>query len=417
MTTEHAAALPPPVLGAFSDTLEHEAPRSTEEEVKDHVRDPVDVRNLAKVLRVIGAVAIIAAAVVCLFKQWPNGDDIRRYATLLGFTALLPIAAFFCGLRIQEKKGARTLLGLAITVLPVHFAVLGGLLYSRFAMDATTGSVPAFALWVAPSDTTALATTGVALVLLAPLAFVSYLTFARGQALRLTLACVGLNLLLLIPMRDSHVVAGLVVGMVGALSVMETRLWRSQSRLTTVEGRWARATLWLPLLFVVGRGLHLYAVSRLLSSVLWGAGAFLLFSGAPALARKRWVQAGLQILSTGPAAVSWGLMVTFLDRQYGLPREVLLPLATLPFAVLLTAMSLFCRSSGCGYRRAAAVIALAGAGMNLLMYPGALASACCLFVAVTGLTYGFIAEQKLIFVAGLAAAVLAFVHYIHAAIR
>ena len=106
---------------------------------------------LPRLLRLLGAGIVFACAAIFLFQRWGVGNDIQRYLYLLGFTALLTAGGFFCGLKLKESKGARTLLGLTLMVTPVNFAVLGGLLYSQFAMGTFSPNMPTFATWLAPT--------------------------------------------------------------------------------------------------------------------------------------------------------------------------------------------------------------------------------------------------------------------------
>ena len=121
-------------------------------EVNDSRTSPFDQATLLpKMLRALGAIIITACASIFLFQKWGLGNDIQRYFFLLGFTIVLTAGGFFCGLKLNESKGARTLLSLTIAIAPVNFVVLGGLLYSQFAIGGGLHFLPSFATWVAVS--------------------------------------------------------------------------------------------------------------------------------------------------------------------------------------------------------------------------------------------------------------------------
>ncbi len=107
---------------------------------------------MTRILRGVGAVVLMASASTFLLQSWSSGTDIQRYCTLLGLTAVLSLTGFFCSLGIRENKAARTLLSLTLALIPIHTAILGGFLYSRFALDIRLAKIPSLSVWVAPSD-------------------------------------------------------------------------------------------------------------------------------------------------------------------------------------------------------------------------------------------------------------------------
>jgi hypothetical protein len=116
-------------------------------------------------------------------------------------------AGLVCGLSIRESRGARTFLALVVASVPVHFAVLGGLLQSQFPLDSTlTGNAP----WNVDSPVTAVWLAGLGVMTLIPLTWLSMLTLVRPHARRLTLTFIAVNMALLLPVRDPGSVAWLV---------------------------------------------------------------------------------------------------------------------------------------------------------------------------------------------------------------
>ena len=161
---------------------------------------------LTKLLRGAGAMLLLSSAATFLLQRWNAGDDIWRYSLLLVQTVVLELSAILCAARIRESRGARTLFALSLAMLPAHFGVLGGLVYSRFSWDHAATELPIHVRWVAPSPESALMTLGVALVLLAPMAYFSLLSLVRAEARRLLGLLFALNALLLVPVRNPSIV-------------------------------------------------------------------------------------------------------------------------------------------------------------------------------------------------------------------
>jgi hypothetical protein len=401
LTTEHLEAV---TAAPIPTPQECEGDVPSAPAVAPERSDGDKIRALSQILRVLGAVVLIASASTFLIQRWEGGNDIQRYLTLLAHTAMLSVAGFFCGIGIKESKGARTFLGLVLAEIPIHFGVLGGLLYSRFAWDGMAQQIPSYASWVAPSPGAALLTAASALALLLPLSYVSFLALARSQAKWLTAIYVAVNAALLIPLREPSAIAALVAILVAGLSVHEIRHLRREASLQTVEGGFIRAMLAAPLALMIGRSLQLYDLSAVFVGVLWASGAFLLFAVAPTLTTRPRIRAALQALSAVPAAVAWACFTIAIAEALDLGLLALIPLFTLPYAGILCGMSLLCAGWDAWYRRVAAFTALAGVAAPAVLAPSLASSFLCLVVAVGTLIYGYLVEQKTIFFAGVAAA-------------
>ncbi len=357
---------------------------------------------MLQILRALGAIIIVAAASIFLFQHWGVGSDVQRYLLLLAFTGILSVGGFFCALQLKESKGARTLLGLTLAVTPVNFAVLGGLIYSRFSWDDAFLSVPGYATWVAPSPTSALLTAAGALLVLAPLCYLSFLSLARHQAKLLAGGFFLSNLALLFPSRQPNWIGVMAALLVIGLTCFEVRRFAKEASLKTFEGRFSRLLLWVPPAMLIGRTFHLYAPTQLFTACLLAASAILGFVFLPPLARKDSTKRLLQGLSMVPASCSLISLADLFYRAFSLSSQWTIPLCTLPTAVLLVAASWYAIGSGTGYRRAAALIALAGTSVNLLIFPGLTSSLVCLITALAILICGFMVEQKIMFFSGAA---------------
>ncbi|MDH3997356.1 MAG: hypothetical protein OET90_00820 [Desulfuromonadales bacterium] len=372
---------------------------------------------LPRILRMLGAGIIFSCASIFLFQRWGGGNDVQRYLLLLAFTSVLTAGGFFCGLKLQESKGARTLLGLTLAVTPVNFAVLGGLVYSQFAIGWGGANVPSFASWVAPSPAAALTVAVFGAVALAGLCYISFLTMGRKQVKSLT-ACFFLsNLALLIPTRHPDAVGLLVLSIVIALTCCELRYFRNEVTLNTFEGRFVRLLMWVTPLLLAGRTGYLYNSSELFTGFVLATAAWLGFIFLPMLTTRTPIQKVLQVASACAGAASWICFADVILRTISLKSSWSLPFVTLPIALLLLILSRYAIGGGVGYRRSAAVVALVGGTTNLLIFPGLSASFICMITATSILVYGYVAQQRILFFTGIAGVVFGLGHHLKFALN
>ncbi len=360
-------------------------------------RTPIEYLTL--LLRTLGALIVLSSAAVYLFPHWQKGDDVERYMMLLGVTLVLSVAGFFCSLKLKENKGARTLLGLSLGVMPVHFAVLGGFLYSQFS---TVGllNLPQYATWIAPSPTSALALTGGALFLLTPIAYLAFMVMARNHAGQLTGLFLLVNAVLLIPMRTADPVALLSIGLVLILLEGDRRWFHQNSQMKTLEGIYSRALLVVPLGILIGRSLAHYPVTDFLIGTLLGLIALVLFVGVPRLVDNGDWAVLAQGTAVVPAALSWLVLSVEIGGAVNLPDYLALPWMAWPYAALLVLMSVSARSHGRSYRVLAAVVVLAAGLTNLMIFGGVGVALTLVFSGIMILVYGFSVEQQALFFSG-----------------
>lgn len=383
-------------------TMSEESMIVDESEIKAGEKASFDHSTLLpKILRALGALIIAACAAIFLFQKWGMGNDVQRYLYLLGLTSILTAGGFFCGLKLQESKGARTLLSLTVAIAPVNFTVLGGLLYSQFAFGAGADNLPSFASWVAPTPTSAVLTVGGAILILAALCYISFLTLGRSRARLLSLCFLISNLMLLVPTRDPDSIGLMLMVLVVGLVYTEIQMFRYEPTLKTLEGRLSRAALWVPALLLISRSGYLYYSSDIFYASVFAATALVGFLFLPTITRQAHVQKILQGLSMVPAVLAWFHIASLLFKSFALDYAWALPLCCLPTAALLAFVSFHAVGNGAGYRRTAAVIALSGVVVNLYLFPGLGASFVCLLTAITILIYGFVVEQKVVFFSGI----------------
>lgn len=239
----------------------HESEPTTAEDFrgKRAAKAPVsfDPDALTRALRIAGAALVVASASTFMLQHWESGNDLIKYAMLVGQSLMLAAAAYFVGLAVREGRSARTFLGLVLATIPISFAVLGGLVYSQFHLEQLA-VLPKYASWIAPSKASALLAVGGTLAVLIPLALVSFVALARKEAKALTLLFTAANLLVLVPVRAPLVVALLAGVALFALSHFEIARFSKTPFLDNLEGKLARGLLFVPPLLMLGRVFHLY---------------------------------------------------------------------------------------------------------------------------------------------------------------
>ena len=229
------------------------------------------VRNfatLSEALRITGAAVILASMSVFLLQGWSEGNDISRYLLLLTQTGLLAAAGFAMSHGLKEAKGARIFFGLALVSIPANFTILGALLYSVFQWDGGLITYPGYATWQIENIASTGATLGGAMFVLLPVTLFCFTIMARHSAKSLSLHFLVLNALLLLPIRNS-LAAGTValLGVTYALYVVSNLAGKDRS-LKTGEGKFALATLFIPIGIILFRSMYFYQVDSLMVAMV-----------------------------------------------------------------------------------------------------------------------------------------------------
>lgn len=374
-----------------------------------------DTKTISQILRAIGALIIVASASTFLFQHWTPGNDLQRYLLLLGATGILSLGGLFCGLRLQESKGARTLLGLTLAVTPINFAIMGALLFSQFSWDEAFAKLPNYATWVATSPAMAVLATIGGLIVLGPLCHFSFMTLGHKQAKLFSTMFVLSNLTLLLPTRQPNLAAVVFVLLSAALTCCEVRIFSRETMLNTFEGRLSRGILWVPALILVGRTCYIYTPSQLFISAIFTTLALINIAFLPQLTDRKTWQSALQVSGTVLAGLAWLNLADVLTHTWPIDLQWTIPFYILPLAALLVPISRCAIGNGGNYRRAAAMIAILCAAANLLIYPSLPTSFFCLLISIGVLIYGYLAEQKIPFFSGAAGAVLGLGYHIKTA--
>jgi hypothetical protein len=350
---------------------------------------PFDADALTRALRIAGAALVVASASTFMLQHWQGGNDLLRYCMLVGQSLLLAAAAYFVGLTLREGRSARTFLALLLATVPVSFAVLGGLVYSQFHLEAQV-VLPSYATWVAPTRVSALLAVLGTLVVLVPLSVVSFVALARKEAKTLSLAFIAANLLVIIPVREPLAVAAIVgVGLMAILRLDLVRYWH-QPQLATLEGKLSRGLLFAPLAIMIGRVFNLYRVELPFVGAL-----LLLFAAALWLmlprAKEAWQRDFGAWLCAGNAAWGWCMCCS----QLGLASNALhVMLCSMPVAgAILLASRRAVESRGVLVNVALAVAAIGVLWMSVVDF-GSVAALTAIALGVSVAVWGAAVQAR-----------------------
>jgi len=296
------------------------------------------VSRISTLLRTVGIGVLLVGVSCFLLQRWGVIDHFQLYLLFLCFTGSVCAAGLWCGLGIKENKGARTLLGTVVALIPVHCAQLGAMVYSQ--VGSGFENHPAFLRWDAGDMTHALLATGIGLAALVPLAYLSYSVLARRYATSLCALGFGVSALLLVPNRSPLFSALLLIAGAAASAFGERRFVKI-SELKTREAFIARSIPFIALAMLVGRQ-YLYDSSTFFIGTLFGFAAIGLLALARAFAPYRWAVAIAELASL-PCAVLAGVfcghaVVGSLDL-YGTIASPLL--IGIPTSIVLFASGIF----------------------------------------------------------------------------
>jgi hypothetical protein len=405
-------------IGEIDQVLQAERERDRQQQDKREATERAAMGNLPKlprIMRIMGAIVLIASAATFLLQNWGGLDHVTRYFSFLGFTLVLGLCGFACGIRLKEDKGARTFLAIAAAIIPVHFCQLGALIYSVFA-PLSRVKVPEYLLWRAPDMMSAMSTTAVGIVCLSVVALISFSALCRSQAFKLTLGYLGLNALLLIPTREPGLVGLITAAAIVALGVMDSSHFRKQSVCQTFEGKLARLMYLTPIALLIGRSLQLYPTTALFFGCLCLGLAAIGFFCLPQYASKEHSET-IQTLSLVPAGLGWALVFHELLGSLQLPEQYYVPLAIYPFAAMLFGISFRARRAGHGYRTSAVILALVAAILELMLFGGIAPSFALVLVSLGAVVYGYSTQNQATFLSGAIAFLFGIAYHLRYAIE
>ncbi|MDA0824107.1 MAG: hypothetical protein O3C28_17045 [Proteobacteria bacterium] len=335
-----------------------------------------------------------------------------RYYTLITYSGLLAAVGFIIGKVVQENKGARTFLALAVCAVGVNYAVLGAMTYS--IGNENDVIYPTFASWTAPGVVALLAALTAGLLILTPITYFAFSVFARQSAKRFTMLYVAANLALLIPVRSSLAVGLIALSLVILVLRQIVAARRIDSALATREGHFVIAAQFLPVAILVGRNFYFYAVDEFMLTL----GAVIVYAVARQIAISARLAGNnasgsllriMQVLSA--IAVAFGCAA--ISVATNVADALLIPLVSIVFSSLLIDISLTSSTHDAGYRRTAAIVFATGITLNLFNHPGLATALIGISAGLCVAVYGYSVEQKSVFVSGMVALLSGIVYQLH----
>jgi hypothetical protein len=368
------------------------------------VRPARSLPELTRVLRWGGGIVLAAAAVAFMCQGVHSLTPMSRHWIMLAICGLLGLLGVVTGTVLKEEKGARAFLGFAAASFPVLASQLGAMFFSLFGRPPAGMPQPLVFSFLTSARVAAV--TGLTLAVIVPVSYLAFRVLARSRAGLLTGMFAAVNLLILMPVRESMWVAAIIAAAAGGLYRVDRTRLRSDFRLVNFEGRVARLLLFVPLGVMAGRTLF-YPVSSVFYGVILALPSAYLAFYRGRVAKKGGVRnlcrfAGLAGLGTAWLTCSLPVLDS---AAWGAGAKAYLIL--LPMAAILGAQSLAAGGSrGAVFRSAAAAVALLGVVVAHWVEPVSMVSLAGVFVATAMVAGGTLAGERPVFVLGLLAAAL-----------
>ena len=223
--------------------------------------------SAANLLRIFGAFAVIASLSMFTLQGWSEGNDIKRFLTLMSQTGLLVSSGFLLNWLMKERKGARMFFILALGSVLANVTILSALLYSFLPLDQNLVDYPDMMRWVVTTPQVFVPLATVSMLVLSGLSYFAFSILARPIAKPLTLTLIVLSTILLIPLREPMFAIALaaIALLIASHKVKEFK--DHPSVFKTLESRVAFGMLYLPAVIIVARAVLLYPIDPIVFSV------------------------------------------------------------------------------------------------------------------------------------------------------
>ena len=375
--------------------------KQNEERLAAVSRERDKISRIGMALRYVGIAVLAAATGSFMFQRWGDMTHLARYLSFLVFTVGVCGAGLLCGLKIGENKGARTLLGVVVTLIPVHAAQLGAILFSRFGSPPRSPvSYPSALYWSVSSLSDALIAVGVGVATLVPMAFMAYSVLARSHARQLLMLGCGVSAALMVPTRDPMYI-GVIMAIASACTLIGEARLSSVLELRTREGVIARSVPFLAVAMLIGRQCFLYNSTSLFLGIVCLIASAVAFEMVPRLKISGLVTTLSEHLAVPLTALGVFFVGDAILQGFDLSTSVFAPLVIgMPMGIAFTVMAERARESS-GVFRVASSVALFLTGLSeLLSGSGVEAGVISLLIGIVALTVGSAAEKKGMFLAG-----------------
>lgn len=358
----------------------------------------MDMQKLGQLLRWMGSLLLLGASASFMLEGWQDFGSQLRYFLFLSYLLGLAGLGILLGWRVQEDKGARTLLGLAAAGIAAQYSQLGAMIHSMVSAD--NGSLPGALLFEAAGWGHIAVNGAATLLLLGPVAYLGFSALNRSQARTLTVAYLLACSSLLIPVRHGMPVTMILIAVAILVLWVDARFIASTTVGSTSDGIISRLLLLLPVGIVAARTAF-YPQSDLFLGVTSMLIGMVLFEMLPRLMKERAEKTRFQAISTAPVVFGW-CIIAFQYFPTTFPMTVAGPLITLlPLSVLLTGLSWRSFGGGDSYRKAASLLTLIALLSQLGTKATLLSSFLCIALSMLMVLAGFRCQERTVLSTGI----------------
>lgn len=306
--------------------------------------------KIASLLRWSGSILIVLSAVSFLIQGAENILPAYRYWVALAFILLLCGCGLVCAFFFRETKGARIFFAMAAAFLPVQVSQVSAMIHGYLQGGSESLQLPLSWWQFADVSLSAIAINILlTAVVSVPVVYGVFSILARKFRGRLGLVYAAVNIMLLLPFRDTIWMELMIAGGMFWLRKVNGKLSRD-TVMRLPEGIAASTLLWIPVLIMIGRS-FLYSVSFLLPSVLLWFTAVWLIMDVKKAANSKWLIMVSEWAGVVAIFFAWMIVVEQLDGAIRF-NILLLPFSAILF-VLSEKLDYFARF----YRTAASILA------------------------------------------------------------
>lgn len=357
--------------------------------------------RLTQALRALGALAIAGSGLLYMLQGLQATQAELRNWIYLALMGALAAGGFFSYRLMQDSKGARLFLALAVLLVPVQFSQLGGMvLHYLGEADEILGLFSV----AAPETGTLLWTAGLSFLLTAVVIPAGFSVLCRPHATFLGVAFSILNALLLLPFRSGFPLIFILAGMAAVTVTLDQKIFRTSAIFKTAEGASARLMILLPLAIAFCRSGFHYSDTVGASAVLAAAGFAAIYFSEGGMARLTATARELLLL------LAYTLLLLALPTatfEFFQRAGALMPLnsdvLTVVYAapLLLLSLDMARRSQVLSlFYQIAAMLTVTLASAVLMEAQHVTAEFLLLLMTAVTATAGFVRQQKLIFLTG-----------------
>ncbi len=361
-------------------------------ETQPYRPEPALFRKITTYLRWIGAVLIVISACSFMVQGYHDYLPNYRYWSGIGITLLMFIAGLTSSRLVKENKGARIFFTLATAFLTVQITQVSAMLYAFIYGDHALQPELAWLQFRHVEPVLIAINVFVSAALWALVSYAGYSILARKHVKTLLIASFLGNLALMIPVRDSNIMAVIGLTLFVVFRHFE-HAFMHDPRMQKIEGIAARALMALPLLVIVGRSM-LHSTSDFFELTLSGLLAFTLIYEIKRYVSNNWLLFSLQTLGAYSLLQSWMKVIDLVNIQGDLALTVILPISVILF-LLSTQINAYQKT----YRTLSSCLVIYGS-LLLLIDGGNYAPFTVIHVGIGYTVAGIYFQEKLPFFSG-----------------